>query len=544
MSLDARAWSRVLPLVILAACAAPRVTFEGLLEEMTDPRAIARLPAPPFRSLQASSYNRESTLRGAPGWFADSDGIGFLREEQLGGRKEWVLMEADGPGCLTRVWTPFFYLDFNERTGPNVRVWIDGAREPVLDEPLIRLVRGEGSIGAPFAAPTARAGDLYLPIPFARSCRITMDQRPFYFLVNYRSYDPGVEVESFSRALLAQGAPALARAAEVLTSPAPALGPRQRAVIAPGTGCALATVMGSGMLREFELVVPDLVHHPELLRQLVLMGEFDRETTLWCPLGDFFSSPDALHPFRTLRREVDASGRLRCRWPMPFEGSALLALMNHSAEPLEIEYATVLEPFDWDQRALHFHAGWRPDEVVPGTPFRDWTFLDARGNGVYAGDSWTVLNPQKGTWWGEGDEKIYVDGAYELGFPTHFGTGSEDYYGWAGGEVPTRRDEFSHPFLANVRVGGLDGTTLGYNINTRERGLDAIPFTTRLRFDMEASFGTDIRGPRDHLGYSVAVMYYARPGARDDLAGIPTGAAPVMHLVEDGERLKVELGAR
>ncbi len=38
-----------------------------------------------------------------------------------------------------------------------------------------------------------------------------------------------------------------------------------------------------------------------------------------------------------------------------------------------------------------------------------------------------------------------------------FGTGTEDYYGWAGGVVPTRTDEFSSPYLSNVRVGGLDG---------------------------------------------------------------------------------------
>jgi hypothetical protein len=46
-----------------------------------------------------------------------------------------------------------------------------------------------------------------------------------------------------------------------------------------------------------------------------------------------------------------------------------------------------------------------------------------------------------------------VDDAWDKGFPTHFGTGTEDYYGWAGGEIPTRKDEFSTPFLANARVG-------------------------------------------------------------------------------------------
>ena len=38
-----------------------------------------------------------------------------------------------------------------------------------------------------------------------------------------------------------------------------------------------------------------------------------------------------------------------------------------------------------------------------------------------------LINYHRG-WWGEGDEKIYVDGE---DFPSHFGTGTEDYYGYA-----------------------------------------------------------------------------------------------------------------
>lgn len=168
-------------------------------------------------------------------------------------------------------------------------------------------------------------------------------------------------------------------------------------------------------------------------------------------------------------------------------------------------------------------------------PFQDWNFVEVRGRGVYAGDSWTVLNPQRNTWWGEGDEKIYVDDAWDAGFPTHFGTGTEDYYGWAGGVLPDRRDEFDEPFLANVRVGGLDGHTEGFNICTRTRALDAIPFSRRLRVDMESSFGTDIRHPWNLLGYSAVTFWYAEPGARHNRPGERRAASrPLMSL--DGLR--------
>ena len=123
---------------------APRapITLASLLAELTDPAALARWPAPEYRTLQASSYHRASTHRDQPdqsdrGWFADSDGTGFVRTERVNGHEEFVLMEHDGPGALTRLWTPFFYYDFGERVGPNVRIYLDGASEPVIDEPLI-----------------------------------------------------------------------------------------------------------------------------------------------------------------------------------------------------------------------------------------------------------------------------------------------------------------------------------------------------------------------------------------------------------------------
>ncbi len=65
--------------------------------------------------------------------------------------------------------------------------------------------------------------------------------------------------------------------------------------------------------------------------------------------------------------------------------------------------------WNWDNNSMHFHANWRPDDVRPGTPPVDWNFIDISGKGVFVGDAWTVLDIHPGTWWGEGDEKIYVD---------------------------------------------------------------------------------------------------------------------------------------
>ena len=53
--------------------------------------------------------------------------------------------------------------------------------------------------------------------------------------------------------------------------------------------------------------------------------------------------------------------------------------------------------------------------------------LRTQGRGRFCGVMLHVWNP-RGGWWGEGDEKFFVDGEK---FPSTFGTGSEDYFGYA-----------------------------------------------------------------------------------------------------------------
>ena len=53
--------------------------------------------------------------------------------------------------------------------------------------------------------------------------------------------------------------------------------------------------------------------------------------------------------------------------------------------------------------------------------------LQTEGRGRFCGVMLHVWNP-RGGWWGEGDEKFFVDGEK---FPSTIGTGSEDYFGYA-----------------------------------------------------------------------------------------------------------------
>lgn len=508
------------------------VTLASLLDEMTDREAVARLPEPAYRQLQASSYSRASVARDQPGWFADQDGVGFVRTESIHGREEWVLMEHDGPGCLTRMWTPYFYYGLGNREGPNIKIYLDGNAEPAIDENMIALLAGRVDWAKPpLAQETARAGVFFLPIPFARSCKITTTAKPFYNIINYRAYAENVSVRSFSRDQLAD----VATAGKRLEFRAPEENPaiRKQQTLAPGESLVLNLPAGPASLRRFRIRVPGA--ESASLRSLVWTASFDGEQTVWCPLGDFFSAADRLHRFRMWSREVDDEGWMTCQWVMPYASSGAMTIQNSGTTRADIEVSVTTGPWNWDDRSLLFHANWRYEDPQPTLPLRDWNFIEVEGQGVIVGDAWSILVPHSG-WWGEGDEKIYVDLPPDAAFPTQFGTGTEDYYGWAGGVVPTPADEFSHPLAANIRVGGggPQGRTRGYNICARERALDAIPFRQRLRLDIEAS--SLVRDPRVLQHYSGVVFWYARPGARHNRPPQAEDAARPLLTAEDLDR--------
>jgi len=81
----------------------PPITYESLLREMIDRDAIARFPDPAYTCRQASSYDRAAVSPDKPDtWFANGDANQFIRIDEKDGRKEWVLMDAAGPGAVVR----------------------------------------------------------------------------------------------------------------------------------------------------------------------------------------------------------------------------------------------------------------------------------------------------------------------------------------------------------------------------------------------------------------------------------------------------------
>ncbi len=203
---------------------------------------------------------------------------------------------------------------------------------------------------------------------------------------------------------------------------------------------------------------------------------------------------------------------------MPYRKSSRVTLSNFGKEPVNVKLKAVAGDWQWDQRSMCFHANWRQQYPVITQPPSDWNYIEIKGKGVYVGDVLTTMAPIK-DWWGEGDEKVYVDGEK---LPSHFGTGLEDYYGFAWGLPPY----FEGPFQTASRLLWMEdekniGQHTGHTTVSRVMTLDAIPFRKSLRFDKEVWSV----GKKCEMAWAAATYWYARPGATSNRSPMPEQAA-------------------
>ena len=226
--------------------------------------------------------------------------------------------------------------------------------------------------------------------------------------------------------------------------------------IAPGASAVLADIKGPGAITHIWMTQGN--HYRECLLKIT----WDNATrpSVLVPLGDFFglghsivnSYESMLFTASTASNNKFNSGcALNCYARMPFQERALVELVNESDEPhgqyFYIDYETHKDP---QPDAAYFHAEFRRTnpfggwghEIRVNTPEaniankgelaweNNYVILETKGKGHFIGCNLSVTNFQ-GTWWGEGDDMIWVDG-YKWPPDLH-GTGSEDYLNQAWG---------------------------------------------------------------------------------------------------------------
>ena len=435
-------WVAAFGLLFAAAAAgAEKFSYVDLVKRLTDLERLAVLPAVGDTCAQWSSYDRASKFDEASGkyvaWDANGDGGGIIRREG----DQAVFAEMKGPGCIWRIWSA-------ESKGGHVKIYLDGAAEPAVDLPFAGYFDGKN---APFVYSslvhmTAKGINNYVPIPYQKSCRVVADKDwGNYYQFVYETFPEGTVVPTFTRNLSADETAALKAADDMLTQKLgtdPA-GRRdgektvtKAVTIGAGKALEVARLAGEGAITALRVKVTtkdgDREDEVTALRELVLRITWDGADSpaVWAPLGDFFGTAPGANLYKSLPLGMTDDG-FYALWYMPYAKGAVVEIANDGAADRKVEVRLTHAPLARPAAELgRFHARWHRDAFLPEDPDRrriDWTMLKTAGRGRFCGVVLHVWNP-RGGWWGEGDEKFFVDG---VKFPSTIGTGSEDYFGYA-----------------------------------------------------------------------------------------------------------------
>jgi hypothetical protein len=516
---------------IATGLAQPVVSLESLLKEMTNRDVLARYPNPYYTCRQFSSYDRATISKDQPGWFANWDRGMFIRKDITEGREEFVMMDTEGPGAIVRFWMTFG----TEQAGHGIlRIYIDSNPQPVITGEAFDVLSGNLLAGKPLASSVSelspyrqRGHNLYLPIPYAKQCKVTYQVNSRYqantndvfYNINHRTYVSPVKTISYSAAELKKNRALISKVNGLFQieendiKEAKLLKLDLNSDLKPG-GSKSFVITGSNAIRHIAMQL-QANKKEQALRSTVLEISFDGETTVWIPVGDFFGVGYHTLYTSTWYTHAIPAGRMEAFWVMPFKEKCIITLHNTGEQDVTIcSAAANYGKWEWDEHSMHFGVTWRQyTHVYAGAHEQamDLNFAMLEGKGIYAGDNVILYNTASHTWWGEGDEKIFVDGET---FPSHIGTGTEDYYGYAWGLPAPFTD---HPFIA--QPDGSGNLKPGYVVNTRYRGLDKIPFSKSIQFDMELFQWTKTR-----INYAPVAYWYMLPGGKNlvakDTAGV------------------------
>lgn len=491
--------------------AADGVSWAQLLCEVADLDRFTHA-GPPHTSRMASSRDTKSVTEGGEGWFANEDFGHFLRDDG----DEHVLLEDLGPGALTRIWTA--------RPAGTLRIYIDGKPEPAMAFEFARLFRDgpPEPIRAPFSYVQGKGWNLIFPIPYASSVRVTVSrpQPKLFYQVNYRSYPAGTVVEPYSPEGAQKLVPLAREVAKLLNDPAD-----------QSTGGATTTqtvqlsdaqpeqriALGPSVVRE--LVVRGIQPDEQWLRRTRLILTIDGERAVDAPIGSLFTADLGVTRPHTSAVASASPSALTLRWPMPVRGELGVRLESNGGRIGSVSMQ--LQKSDGlPENPLFFHARWSGTKRFDSLQPVDWNVVTLLGSGYYVGTVFNAANPAP-QWWGEGDEKIFVDGEAT---PSLFGTGTEDYFGYAW----CYTQQFATPWNGLPRVDGA--MNWGRNSQYRWHVLDAIPFSSSLRFQLEVLHWLSAPlmnpAPKDavELVEDAVAIWYASPGSKHEAPELPLTA--------------------
>jgi hypothetical protein len=511
------------------------ITTETLFLEMTDMRGLTYFPDPCFRTVQFSSFDRRSSVPGGPDWFANSDGFGgepipnfqeVLRQPGEDGVGEYLMADVRGPGAIVRLWTAAI--------AGEVRLILDDQEVPLYEGPAQDFFQKTydffseiENLDPDLLRKTIYQRDAsYAPIPFAQSMRLiwTGNLKEIHFYqMGVRLYQAKTPVRTFVPGDLVAYKNTINQVMKALSDPDRNLEARSEAspvdftaVLEPQEEKEVLSLEGPKAIERLKIRI-EADDMNKALRQTLLHVVCDDHPwgQVQSPVGDFFGAAPGINPYQSLPFTVQPDGTMVCRFVMPFKKNIAIKLDNRGEQAIQVSGTILPMEYTWDEeRSMYFRARWRVNHelIASNRAVQDLPFILAHGKGLYVGTASYLLNPSDvptpyGSWWGEGDEKVFVD---DDPVPSIFGTGSEDYYNYSWSSP----DIFYFPYCGQPRNDGPGNR--GFVTNFRWHILDPLPFQSSIGFYMELYSHERTPG----LSYARMGYHYAQPGISDDHVAI------------------------
>lgn len=404
-------------------------------------------------------------------------------------REEGVIFEEAGAGAIARIW-------MTQGDGTSVpldpdiqiRIYVDGAADPVVDLPLPALYDGSTP---PFLPPlvgnreTSSGGNFsYVPIPYRDGCRVVLvgaQEKKIWFQINFHRLADATGVVSFTgQEDLSAFAALLALHGQDPWPPGSGTVKTGSLQLDPGAEGSLLSAAGGGTVTALRLLTGS-ARWPEIVLRL----RFDGELTAEMPLADFFAlGLVGPVPTRSLLVGVDDGGSVYSYFPKPFFDAAEITLTNLGASSASVDYEVRTTGDPPHPASGRFGAQLRQTDLSElGRDVQTATF---EGRGKMAGtfvELGMIDNPVG--FYVEGDERLFIDRSPH---PSIYGTGFEDQFngGFAFDLGSFARALHGSPYTA-IFVDELPRTG-AYRVMLT----DGITFENRLMAGLEAGPTNDI----------------------------------------------------
>lgn len=502
-------------------------SYEDIVKRLYDTESLALIPDGE-RSAQFTSYDRaskyDSIKKDYVNWDANGDWTGYLYRQDDGG---YVIAEMDGPGYINRMWMAY------EWSG-NLAIYIDDNPEPITFHRFSDVFTGvafpyqELSYRAVNVGKSMAGLDCYVPITYNQSCRVVLYNSTYdtfgnfsYYIIGYTSLPKTCAVESFTWPLSDKNKAALQQANDILadrTAPSGELSKEIEVSLNKDESKTVYEAESSGAISFIEIETgtsPSLDKSAQYLSEITMSIYWDNEEkpSIYTTLGDFFGTPYGITAYESYISGVKEDGTLYARWFMPYKDGVKIEFCNHSdkAREFKVKLYTAQPEHNINDYA-RFNSQWNKMTDCDRSDSRhpDSNILTVNGTGRFVGVSMHIYQKANQIWWGEGDEKFFIDGEK---FPSWFGTGSEDYFGYAWCQPTIFNKAFHGQSLCEGSLApGQQLQNAGNKVNYRFHISDSIPFYSSFDGYLEKYF--DDR----YVEMAATTFYYI---LKEDLAENP-----------------------